>query len=123
MILQGTRGSVDWTGFFVRRERENIAVICRTVLWLALTLFRSGACFPELSAALAAQNDEAAADRDELLALLEPSPFAWRAKRWSWGLHRMSAPAQLLWWAVSLPFRVTVSRTHRRRRTPPAAAV
>ena len=122
MILQGTRGNVDWAAFFGGRERENIAGICRAVLSLLLHAFRSQADLPELSTALAARPAAATMDGDEALALLEPSRHAWRAKRWSWRLHGMSAPALLIWWAVSLPFRVTVHRTHRSRAAAPVAS-
>ena len=109
MILKGIGGSLDWNQFFVNRKRENVSKICVTVLSLLLDAFRCQAEFPDLARLVEHERKSLRLeDRQTLAKLLEPSPFGIRNKLWAARLYETTRLSFLLWWMISLPFRLSV---------------
>lgn len=119
-ILDVVDARLDWDAFFAARRSEGTLGPTVNILGLCLDVAGAHDFFPALHAALARRADR------RVRQSFGGSPFLFAPARcglgnklWSARVHDASPAAWLLWWAVSLPFRVAV---HRRKRRPNRAA-
>ena len=114
MILKAAGGTLDWNQFFVNRKRENVSKICVTILSLFLGAFHCQAEFLDLARAVEHERKTLGLeDRQTLAKLLEPSRLGIRNKLWASRLYETTRLSFLLWWMISLPFRLCVYRPGR----------
>jgi hypothetical protein len=111
----------DWSGFLAARAAEGLGGITIGMLALLFDLFDCREDFPSLAALVAERRPNLGVlRRADGLAALRTSPRIMR-QRIEWlKLCDSSLPLALLWWALSLPTRLTV---HRRRPARAAAIV
>lgn len=106
MLLRGLP-DMDWAAFFEQCRHERTAGVCQTMLALFLTVFDCRDEFPALARAL--DRERLHLDgRDALVARLAPSRLALDNKLWASRLYAVPRARYALWWAASLPFRLTV---------------
>ena len=102
--------SGEWCGFFADRKKEGTDAICRSVLNLVLSLFSLRGHILGVDPHLPAQTTPR-----EALEVLLPSPRAQKAKQWALPHLPVGPFHYLVWWAVSLPFRLAASHPRFRR--------
>lgn len=110
-MLVGLDGSVDWQAFWRSRREERTLGVCRSALWVFLSLFGGDGRF-ECSAASAAV---AAPDRSRAARLVEAAPGSLANKTWGAGGYECPRALSAAWWLVSLPFRLAVYQPGIRR--------
>lgn len=107
MVLRVVDSFFEWADFFDRRKEERILAICINVLNILLKIFRES---EELSgvARFIRKNDRLLSDLkpdDIFVAQGEPA-IALPQKSWAFSLYESPRRSALLWWALSLPFRL-----------------
>lgn len=111
MILRLAYGRMRWASFFEQRRSEGIFKITLNILDLFLTLFNSREEFPEISAYIDDNADCIGLIKlEEKLSLITRAGFTLRNKRWALGLYSANPLNSLLWWLISLPFKLQVYR-------------
>jgi len=112
MILKSISTSYSWDEFFFRREEERTFVPSLNILDMVLSLFDARDEFPRLCFYIA-QNSKHLKYRDlnEKLRIFHYSQFAFKNKLWALKLYEASSFNSILWWALSLPFRLSVYQT------------
>lgn len=111
MILCLAYGKMRWASFFEQRRSEGIFKITLNILDLFLTLFNSREEFPEISAYIDDNADcIGLINLEEKLGLITRAGFTLRNKRWALGLYSANPLNSLLWWLISLPFKLQVYR-------------
>lgn len=86
LLTRAVDATMDWDGFFARRDRENVLGVTTSVLAIVTALFEAGHATPRLAQALAARPAPGAiASRTDLLALVfapakDPRSLAWFAR-------------------------------------------
>jgi hypothetical protein len=108
-ILNALESRLNWNTFVENRRREKILRISINVLALFLDLLDCRDQFPEI-ARLAARERELVkrVSPQETVALLEAPLGALQNKLWAAGVYDCSRLQLVLWWLVSLPFRLAV---------------
>jgi hypothetical protein len=109
MILKGVDENMKWQEFLGYRRTEGLGLISFNTLDLVLSLLDCRDEFNELSACID-QNHKylTYSTKDEKMRLLGHQKFALRNKSWAFRLYDTSLFNVLLWWSVSLPFRLIV---------------
>ena len=108
-ILAALSRSIDWEQFLNRRKRERIERICVAVFTLLLDVFNCSDKFPELATVVARKRDLLErVSLEDFEFLLTASPGTLINKLWAADLYDCSRLHVLLWWIVSLPFRLAV---------------
>lgn len=111
MILRFAYGRMRWASFFEQRRSEGILKITLNILDLFLTLFNSREEYPEISAYIDDNADCIGLIKlEEKLGLITRPGFTLRNKRWALGLYSANPLNSLLWWLISLPFKLQVYR-------------
>lgn len=114
-ILSAVSRDLDWDGFLKRRRRENILRISVNILDLFMGLFDCHDRFPEVSDAVARQQQlVVAVSSEHLHMLIEAQPGALRNKIWAAGIYDCSRIHVFFWWLLSLPFRLAVHNSSKR---------
>ncbi|MFI5394681.1 MAG: nucleotidyltransferase family protein [Candidatus Binatia bacterium] len=120
-ILEALDKRLDWDAFLEARRGEGTLGPTVNILGLCLDIAGAHDCFPGLHAALARHAGRRVPVR---LAgspfVFAPASFGLGNKLWCARVYDASVAAWLLWWGVSLPFRIAV---HRRRHQRPGAGV
>ena len=107
-MLRVLDDSIDWMGFFARRENENVATICRSMLRLTLDLFQCSERFPNASAALGVRPVHVPNTWEDIRTLIESPRSGPKNKLWASRVYDCSHATSFAWWIISLPFRVSV---------------
>ena len=108
-ILTTVNRRLAWETFLEHRKREKILRISVNILAFFFGLFNCQDKFPELSSAVARhQQVIKIVSPGYVGTLLESSPGALRNKLWAAGLYECPRFHVLVWWFMSLPFRLAV---------------
>ena len=108
-ILNTLESRLDWNIFVENRRREKILPISINVLALFLDLLDCRDQFPAVSRLVARERELVKRVSPQArVALLEASLGALQNKVWAAGVYDCSRLQLLLWWLVSLPFRLAV---------------
>ncbi len=110
-ILAHLDRRLDWSAFFDVRRGEGTLSPAVNVLALCLDITDAYDLVPNLTAALARYTElRVAGLRAESSSLFTPAALGIGNKLWCARVYDTSMAAWLLWWTVSLPFRVAVHR-------------
>ena len=107
-ILTAIDADFDWERFFAERSTENVRRICTGVLALFLQLFHAASRFPRLSRELRRHDLPRIGTREAAIELIEPAFLAPARRLWVSRLYQISRTRHVVWWALSLPVRLTV---------------
>ena len=99
---------IDWIRFFERRENENVATLCRSMLRLTLDLLQCSDRFPRMSAALGERSAHTLHTWTDIQALIESPRSSPQNKLWASRLYDCARATSFAWWMISLPFRLSV---------------
>jgi hypothetical protein len=122
-MLVALEDRIDWPAFWERHRSERTAGPCEAALALFFALFDVAGRFPRAAGAIARTVDEVRSRSwEELGALIEARPGAFRNKLWAIRAYECPTWMSLAWWSMSLPFRLAVYRSGpnraEQRRTP-----
>ena len=108
-ILSAVSRHLNWEAFLEHRRREKILRISVNVLAFFLELFECQPKFPDVAAALAREHEHVkSVPSGYHQVLIDGSPGAVKNKVWAAGIYECSRLHVLVWWLLSLPFRLAV---------------
>lgn len=110
MILKVVEPKLDWHAFFERRKTEKIYVISLNVFDLVLSVLDCRLRFPELARYI--EQNRRLIDLEgtsKQIGLLNGSRIALKLnnRRWANRLYQVPATQSILWWLVSIPFKLS----------------
>jgi hypothetical protein len=109
LILSVHSRRLDWPQFLENRKRERLLRVSVNMLALFLELFNCADRFPEVAAAVGREHGLVKrVSSEDIVALLEAAPGTLRNKLWASSIYECSRIHVLLWWGLSLPFRLAV---------------
>jgi hypothetical protein len=114
-IAAAADADLDWDGVFSRARAEGTHGPLAQVLSLCLDVADARDLAPRLDAALAARLARRAAAPASVPFILSPAVGGLGNKRWAARAYGAGWIRWLLWWALSLPFRLAVHRPPPRR--------
>lgn len=104
-------GSVDWQAFWRLRREERTFGVCRSALWVFLSLFGGDGRFARSAESAAVP----APDRSRAARLVEAEPGSLSNKAWAAAGYECPRALSAAWWLVSLPYRLAVYQPGIRR--------
>ena len=109
MVLKRIGGEINWSTFFNARKKEKTFIVALNVLDLVLDVLGCCSDFPDLSGYIEDNGRYIRGRKEEFrYRLFDRSKFALRNKIWTFGSYETSLFASFCWWAVSLPFRMSM---------------
>ena len=107
-LLTAVNDTIDWPAFLAARAREHLLAPTAFVLHLALEMMGREGDFPELSSALQPTLLRLPPTSLAHDAILHSRALSLTQKLLALRVYETSLVAAVAWWAVSLPFRVSV---------------
>ncbi|MCI0454693.1 MAG: nucleotidyltransferase family protein [Candidatus Dadabacteria bacterium] len=110
-IIRRIDSEIDWNGFFTRREKEGLFFISLNILDLVIQILNCQEDFSKLSQVVERnKNNVIYKDAGQKIKLLNSSYLALRNKIWAFQLYNAPFLKCLIWWLISLPFKIAVYR-------------
>ncbi|MCZ7596748.1 MAG: nucleotidyltransferase family protein [Gammaproteobacteria bacterium] len=110
-ILVELDGSVGWHEFWRLRREERTFGVCRSALWVFLSLFGGEGPFEHPAAAAGVPSP----DLSRAARLVEARPGSFANKAWAAACYECPRALSAAWWLVSLPHRLAVYQPGIRR--------